>query len=180
MKRRYDVVRAELALPDDELVDLNWQAYNRLHNHVIVLVKDIDRRLVRALQYAKTLRADTAEAIFVDVTGEEAEAFRKRWEKAEMGIRLNVIESPYREVIAPLLDYVRNIPRPDQGPRRHGHPAGVRADERRRRDAARPDVVLDQAAALRGGGRHRRRRAVPPDFDDEPEQVVKSERAPKG
>ena len=74
VKRRYDMVRAELALPDDELADLNWQAYNRLHNHVIVLVKDIDRRLVRALQYAKTLRADTTEALYIDVTSEEAEA----------------------------------------------------------------------------------------------------------
>ncbi len=78
VKRHYDMVRAELALPDDELADLNWQAYNRLHNHVIVLVKDIDRRLVRALQYAKTLRADTTEALYIDVTGEQAEEFRAR------------------------------------------------------------------------------------------------------
>ena len=40
VKRRYDTVRAELALPADELADLNWQSYNRLHNHVVVLVKE--------------------------------------------------------------------------------------------------------------------------------------------
>ena len=40
-------------------------------------------------------------------------------------------------------------PASQQGPRRHRDPAGVRAHQRRRRDAARPDVVLDQAAALR-------------------------------
>lgn len=112
VKRRYDAVRAELALPADELVDLNWQAYNRLHNHVVVLVKSIDRRLVRALQYAKTLRAESVDAIFVDVSGEEGPAFRKKWDDAGMGIKLTVIQSPYREVISPVLDYVRNFPRP--------------------------------------------------------------------
>jgi amino acid transporter len=111
VRRRYDAVRAELALPADELVDLNWQSYNKLHNHVIVLVKTIDRRLVRALQYAKTLRAESVDAIFVDVSGEEGPAFRKQWDEAEMGIKLTVVESNYREVIAPVIDYVRNFPR---------------------------------------------------------------------
>jgi amino acid transporter len=112
VRRRYDMVRAELALPEDELVDLNWQAYNRLHNHVILLVKDIDRRLVRALQYTKSLRADTVEAVFVDVSGDQAKAFRKEWDEAGLGIKLTVVESPYREVIAPVLTYIRSFPRP--------------------------------------------------------------------
>ena len=112
VKRRYIAVRKELALPKDELVDLNWQSYNRLHNHVILLVKSIDRRLVRALQYAKTLRADTIQAIFVDVTSEESECFRKQWEDAGLGIKLTVIESPYREVIEPVLNYIRSFPLP--------------------------------------------------------------------
>ena len=112
VKNRYEAVRKELALPADELVDLNWQSYNRLHNHVILLVKSIDRRLVRALQYAKALRAETVDAIFIDVSGEEGPAFRKQWDDAQLGIKLTVIESPYREVISPVLDYVRDFPRP--------------------------------------------------------------------
>ena len=112
VRRRYELVRAELALPVEEMRDLNWQAYNKLHNHVIVLVKSIDRRLVRALQYAKTLKADSMEAVFVDVSGEESAKTRQMWEDAGFGIKLTVIDSPYREVIAPLLDYVRAFPRP--------------------------------------------------------------------
>jgi len=114
VKRRYDMVRDELALPDSELVDMNWQAYNRLHNHVVILVKTIDRRLVRALQYAKTLRADTVDAIFVDVSSEEGAAFRRKWDKAGLGIKLTIVESPYREVISPVLNYVRAFPRPNK------------------------------------------------------------------
>jgi amino acid transporter len=112
VKRHYDMVKAELALPESELVDLNWQAYNRMHNHVILLVKDIDRRLVRALQYTKSLRADSVEAVFVDVSGEQAVSFRREWDEAGLGIKLTIVESPFREVIAPVLDYVRSFPRP--------------------------------------------------------------------
>jgi hypothetical protein len=179
VKRRYDMVRAELALPDDELADLNWQAYNRLHNHVIVLVKDIDRRLVRALQYAKTLRADTTEALYIDVTGEEAQALRARWDKAEMGIRLNVVESPYREVIGPLVDYVSSIPRPDKD-----HVVTVILPEYAPTNAA--DAMLHDQTSFwikqqLFGQEGVIVTDVPyhPDFDDEPEQLVKSERAPK-
>ena len=112
VRRRYDMVREELKLPENELIDLNWQAYNRMHNHVVILVKSIDRRLVRALQYAKTLRADTVEAVFVDVSSEEAAAFRKQWDDAGLGVKLTIVESPYREVIAPVLAYIRAFPRP--------------------------------------------------------------------
>jgi len=111
--RQYDRARKRLALKEDELTDLNWQAYNRMHNHVIVLVKDIDRRLVGALRYAKGLRADVVEAVTVDISGKPDEV-RERWDAAGMGIRLHVLESPYREIIPVILDYVRSIPRPTE------------------------------------------------------------------
>jgi hypothetical protein len=111
VKRRYDAVHEQLRLPAEELVDLNWQSYNKLDNHVIVLVKSIDRRLVRALQYAKTIRAESVEAIFVDATGEEGPAMLKTWTDAGLGIRLTIIQSPYREVVGPVIKYVRDFPR---------------------------------------------------------------------
>jgi amino acid transporter len=114
VKRRYDLVAEELKLPESELVDMNWQAYNRLHNHAVILVKSIDRRLVRALQYAKTLRADSVEAIFVDVSSEEGPSFRKKWDQAGLGVKLTIVDSPYREVISPVLNFVRAFPRPNK------------------------------------------------------------------
>ncbi|HSK48224.1 MAG TPA: APC family permease [Coriobacteriia bacterium] len=109
--RQYDRVRRELAIRPDELTDLNWQSFNRMHNHVIVLVKDIDRRLIRAIQYAKSLRADRLEAVYVDISGKAPE-FRKQWSDAAFGVRLTVVDSPYREIIGPILDHIRNVPRP--------------------------------------------------------------------
>jgi len=112
VRRRYQLVRAELALSSEERISLDWQAHNALHNHVIVLVKAVDRRLVRALKYAKTLRADSIEAVFVDVTDEEGGRIRKEWTEADFGVRLIIIPSQYREVIRPVIEHVRAFPRP--------------------------------------------------------------------
>ena len=115
VRRQYKRVAAELALAPDELVDLNYQAYNRIHNHVVVLVKNIDRRLVRALQYTRTLRADEIEALYVDSVGEgRAAEVQKMWDQAGFGIKFTIVESPYREVLQPIIDRVRAIPRPSK------------------------------------------------------------------
>jgi len=113
IRRQYARVAAELALTSDELVDLNYQAYNRIHNHVVVLVKNIDRRLVRALQYSRTLRADEIEALYVDAAGEgTATEIQRKWDQAGFGIKFTIIESPYREIMQPIIERVRAIPRP--------------------------------------------------------------------
>ncbi len=115
VRRQYARVAAELALAPDELVDLNYQAYNRIHNHVVVLVKNIDRRLVRALQYTRTLRADEIEALYVDSVGEgRAGEVQKMWDQAGFGIKFTIVESPYREILQPIIDRVRAIPRPSK------------------------------------------------------------------
>jgi hypothetical protein len=111
VRRQYDRVRNELAIRPDEYADLDWQSYNRMHNHVIVLVKDIDRRLIRALRYAKSLSADKVEALYIDIDG-NGKAFQERWDKAGFGIRLTCINSPYREILSPIMEYIRSIPRP--------------------------------------------------------------------
>ncbi len=110
VQRQYARVRAELKMRPEEITDLNWQSVNRLHNHVVLLVKSIDRRLVRALQYAKTLKADETEALYVDISG-DAEEFRRAWQEAGFGIRLTVVESPYREIIRPISEHIHAIPR---------------------------------------------------------------------
>jgi hypothetical protein len=110
--RHYQAVREQLKLTDAESLDVNWQSYNRIHNHVILLVKNVDRRLVRALRYARSLKADSIEGLFVDIDGAEAERVKKLWDAAGFGIKLTIIESPFREIIQPIRDYVRSIPKP--------------------------------------------------------------------
>ncbi len=111
VNRQYRRVAQALAFSADDMADFNWRSFNRMHNRVVVLLSAFDRRMVRALQYAQSLKADSIEAVYVDITG-SAEAMRKRWEEIGFGVRLVIIDSPYREITAPIMDYVRAIPRP--------------------------------------------------------------------
>jgi amino acid transporter len=112
VKRHYDRVACRLRLERDQRSKMDWQSFKRLHNHIVLLISDIDMRLVRAVQYARGLKGDSMEAVFVDVTGDKAEDMRRRWNECDFGIRLTVIDSPYREIIRPIQDYIHSIPRP--------------------------------------------------------------------
>ncbi len=112
IKRHYDHVDVRLALSEkerDETAD--WLPEHHMRNKVVVLVPGVDRRIVRAIRYAHTLKAESVEAVFVDFTGDRAEQMRAEWERSHIDIPLTVIESPYREIIGPIVNYVRAIPR---------------------------------------------------------------------
>ncbi len=113
VSRHYRAVAVRLAIPPEEAAEFDYRSVNPMHNHVVLLVSTIDRKLVRALQYARTLRADKLEAVFVDVVGTDAERMRKDWERYDFGIELTVLESPFREIVEPIRDFVRAIPKPD-------------------------------------------------------------------
>ena len=110
--REYREVEKCLRLTETERTRIDWQAFNQLHNHVVVLVSHIDRRLVRTIQYAKSLHADSIEAVFVDITGEDGERLRREWDAATFGMRLRIVPSPYRQLVQPLKQYIASIPRP--------------------------------------------------------------------
>jgi len=112
VKHAYVRAASRVALPQDEELEFNYRSHNAMHNHVVLLFSTIDRRLVRAVQYARTIKADVIEGLFVDVTGDKADAVRAEWERLEVGYKLTIIESPYREIIDPIRDYVCAIPRP--------------------------------------------------------------------
>jgi hypothetical protein len=107
IKRHYDSVARRLALPEHERCEIP-----ELKNHIIILVSRIDRRMRHAVAYAKSLRGVSCEAVFVDVLGDGAEHMRKEWEACSFDIPLVILPSPYRQLIAPLRDYVRGQAEP--------------------------------------------------------------------
>jgi len=112
IKRHYDEAEGRLALTKEERDETaDWLPDTHLRNKVVLLVAGIDRRIVRAVRYAHTIQAESVEAVFVDVTGDKAAYMRKEWKRAHIDIPLTIIESPYREIIGPIVDYIRAIPR---------------------------------------------------------------------
>ncbi|GAB2867509.1 APC family permease [Lentzea nigeriaca] len=78
-------------------------------NHAMVLVSKLHMPTLRALSYAKATRPDVLEAVTVNVDDGDTRQLVAQWEKENFKIPLKVIESPYREITRPVLDYVKRV-----------------------------------------------------------------------
>ena len=105
IKRHYDKVARELTPSDEEVVTLPSRV------HAIVLVSKIHRPTLRALSYARATRPTVLEAVTVAVDSDETHALTHEWSQRRIPVTLTVLNSPYREVTRPILDYVRSISR---------------------------------------------------------------------
>ncbi|WP_433407629.1 APC family permease [Saccharomonospora azurea] len=102
IRRHYDRVAAEIAATGEEVT-------LPARNHAIVLVSQLHKPALRALAYAKATRPDVLEAVTVNVDEDETRALMREWEKRRISMPLKVVESPYREITKPVLDYVRRV-----------------------------------------------------------------------
>ena len=103
--RHYDRVREELAVGDEVHITLP----SRVHG--IVLISKLHKPALRALAYARATRHDTLEALTVDVDPADTAALRRDWERRDIPVTLRVIESPYREITRPIIDYIKRVRR---------------------------------------------------------------------
>jgi amino acid transporter len=72
---------------------------------VLVLVGDLHRGVVQAVQYAQAL-SPSAKAVYVETDPERTRRLEERWGKWGQGAPLVVLTSPYRSLMGPLLDYI--------------------------------------------------------------------------
>ena len=106
IRRHYERVSAELVAaeePDDVAPPTRV--------HAIVLVSKLHKPALRALAYARLARAGTLEAITVNVDPVDTAALRREWDERGIDVPLKVLDSPYREITGPVLDYVKNLRR---------------------------------------------------------------------
>jgi hypothetical protein len=75
---------------------------------VILPVGGVHRGTLLALRYALML-SDDVTAVYVSMDDEETDRIRQKWEMWGEGVRLVILESPYRLMIEPLLIYVQKI-----------------------------------------------------------------------
>lgn len=102
IQRHYDRVSAELMIGEVDGVLPS-------RNHVIVLVSTLHKPALRALAYARATRADVLEALTVNVDEADTKRLMREWEKRAIPVPLKVIESPYREITRPVLEYVKRV-----------------------------------------------------------------------
>jgi hypothetical protein len=87
----------------------HYGAPPRVSGHRVLLpISGVHRGTVTALRYARSL-SDDVTAVHVSMSAEETEAIRHKWGLWGSGVRLVVLDSPYRQLLEPVLDYVRRI-----------------------------------------------------------------------
>jgi len=101
IRRHYDGVARELVVDEHEDVMLPARS------HAIVLVSKIHKPTMRAVAYARAMRPSTLEAITVNVDPDETRALQEEWDRRGIPVPLKVLDSPFREVTDPVIDYVR-------------------------------------------------------------------------
>ncbi len=77
-------------------------------HRVILPISNVHRGTLEALRYARALSHDVT-AVHVSLDATESEKIREKWDLWGDGVRLVVLDSPYRLLLEPLLDYITSI-----------------------------------------------------------------------
>jgi amino acid transporter len=103
MRRHYEEVALGLSLE-------GFDSPPEFQHTVLVLIGDVHRGVVRAIQYARTLAPTAAvRAVYVETDPAQTARLEEKWARWGLGVPLVVLTSPYRSLLRPLLDYVDHI-----------------------------------------------------------------------
>jgi amino acid transporter len=80
---------------------------------VIVPISGMHRGTLITLDYARSLSADVT-AVHVSIDPAETQRVRQQWEQWGEGVRLLIINSPYRDFLDPFLEYIEGLIRQQQ------------------------------------------------------------------
>jgi amino acid transporter len=106
IKAHYKEVERDTALPPSPEAD----GEKPLHNVVVVPIARLNRPALQALRYAQALSEDVT-AVHVATDPDKAQAMETAWTKWGRGIPLTIVESPYRSLTRPLLQYLAELKR---------------------------------------------------------------------
>ena len=108
--RHYLGVERKLAVPTGQL--LGSSARHR--QVVLVPVQEIDRAVLRTVDYARSISSNVR-ALHITDDIEEGQRLRQQWESAVLDVEMVIIDSPYRSFVAPVLSYIDALDRADPG-----------------------------------------------------------------
>ena len=107
VRRHYETLRRQL--------NLNGFSPPKLGRHpVVVLVAGIHRGVVTALSYARAISPNVT-AITVDLDPTATSRLRMQWGEWAPDVPLVVLDSPYRSVLLPVLNYIDQMEKQREG-----------------------------------------------------------------
>ena len=76
---------------------------------MVVLVGGVNKGVLRAVQYARSLNPDRLLAVTVASNDEERKAVEDQWKAFEVPIELHTVYSPFRELTRPILQFIDEL-----------------------------------------------------------------------
>ncbi len=75
----------------------------------LVFVSTVNDATIRAVNYAHSIGAAETRAIYFDLDPDEAHRLEQQWFDRRLGIPLDIVEAPFRDLTGPMLDEVRRF-----------------------------------------------------------------------
>jgi hypothetical protein len=109
VKRHYAKIGTALA------VDASARIGPRMGHTVVVLVGSVNRGVLQAVTYARSLSPSRVVAISVVTTPEQEHRIAESWEAHQIPVELRTVFSPYRDLTGPILEVLDELDaeRPD-------------------------------------------------------------------
>jgi len=98
IRRHYDTSAKQLEIP------ASYEPRKAV-NTVLLLVPRIHRGILPSIEYARSIGLD-ARAVHVAINETQIPAISKEWKKYGMGMPLVILESPFRSLLHPVLEYI--------------------------------------------------------------------------
>jgi amino acid transporter len=102
INRHYRRVRRVVEIPE------GWKP-RRYEHFVVVAVGTVNRAVLNALTYARSLAPDRLVAVTVVGDADDQEAIQKSWAEHDIPVELHTIYSPFREITEPFLRYLDEL-----------------------------------------------------------------------
>lgn len=103
IRSHYEKVAQETAVGPDEARTLPSRV------RAVIMVQQVNKPTMRAVNFARATRASSIEAVTVAVDDDEVKRIIAEWNAQDCDVPLKVIASPYREVTGPFLNYVKGL-----------------------------------------------------------------------
>ena len=103
IKRHYDRVSTALTVTPEQV---RREAVNHT---VVVLVGRVHRGVLKALNYAKSMRPNHLVAVFVAADDDERDEILRQWEAFRIDVPLEIVSSPYRDLVAPIETFLDEL-----------------------------------------------------------------------
>jgi hypothetical protein len=101
VRRHYDYLARELSPTAEDAV-------RPVRSVVLLLVPRLHRGILHAISYAKSVTEDVR-ALHVTLDSKGAQAVKEDWNRFGVDLPLIILESPYRSLVDPVIDYIDQI-----------------------------------------------------------------------